>query len=60
MSEADKKHDLSTLKQMRLLLDLVSMNCCDSGGVLDEINEVIDMVKDWIKELEDGKAEESN
>tara|TARA_R110000824_G_scaffold198052_1_gene381985 strand:+ start:213 stop:380 length:168 start_codon:yes stop_codon:yes gene_type:complete len=53
MSEANKKHDLSTLKQMRLLLDLVSMNCCDSGGVLDEINEVIDMIKEWIKELED-------
>ena len=53
MSEADKNHDLSTLKQMKRLLDQVSMNCCDSGGVLDEIEEVIDMMEEWIKELED-------
>ena len=53
MSEANKKHDLSTLKQMKHLLDQVSMNCCDSGGVLDEIEEVIDMMEEWIKELED-------
>ena len=53
MSEANKKHALSTLKQMKHLLDQVSMNCCDSGGVRDEIDEVIDMLEEWIKELED-------
>tara|TARA_R110002153_G_scaffold249686_1_gene406137 strand:+ start:335 stop:499 length:165 start_codon:yes stop_codon:yes gene_type:complete len=54
MSDADKKHDLSTLKQMKHLLDQVSMSCCDSAGVLDEIDEVINMMEEWIKELEDA------
>ena len=53
MSDANKRLDLSTLKQMKHILDQVSMSCCDSGGVLDDINEVIDMMEEWIKELED-------
>ena len=58
MSDANKKLDLNALKQMKHLLDQVSMHCCDSGGVLDEIEEVIDTMEEWIKELEEELEDE--
>ena len=46
MSDAEK------LEQMRDILNHVWMDCCDSGMVRDEVDKVINMMTEWVEELE--------
>jgi len=58
MSNANRKLDLNTLQQMKDILNHVWMDCDGGVGytppmVRDELDKVLDMTTEWIKELED-------
>ena len=44
--------DVEKLVEMRDILEPVWMDCCDSGNVRDDIDKVINMLKEWIGELD--------
>ena len=53
MSDPNKNLDLNTLEQMRDILDRVWMECDDPNIVREEIDKVITLITEWVKELED-------